>query len=241
MLSLLISCNNSQSQEVVELSDYQTENTLKFSDTLVDVCFEDFIYQFWYDKEFQQMRSKIKGVDVSKLYNFYDYANYFYGSFKEKEEYSKDLTNEKYLSIFKPTENKKTTLSFEKIDGRWFLVKIQDFEFDFGNIENFEAFLYQFSTDSIFQKEHIKFPLKYVYADWEDDYEDKTDYLTEENVFQSNFFENDNLAFFHNNDISNKKQIKIHYRGIDNGILGYFYFEKFNNAWRLIESNDYSM
>jgi len=241
MIVAMASCGGSSNEsDTVEL----VEDSLKSSvDTSVDICFDDFIHNFTCDKEFQSTRNKVGNVDISKLYGChigYEYALYFYNSFNEKEVFNKDLTTEKYLSILNPTESKKTTLYFEKIDGRWFLVKIQDFGFDFNNIVNFEAFIYQFYTDSIFRKEYIKFPLKYVSIDYDNDYEEKTDYL-EDSVYIYNFFEKGRLTFFHNKEIGKKNNIKIQYRGIDNGILGYFYFEKYNNTWRLTENCDYSM
>ena len=212
-------------------------------DTLVDKCFDDFIYKFTCDKEFQLTRNRVD-LDLSKLYEchaVYDYAFYFFNSFNiPDKEFEIDLTNEKYLSILNPTENKKTTLSFKKIGGRWFLTEIKTIKFDFNNVVDFEAFLYQFSIDSVFRKEHIKFPLKYEYADYENDYETKTDYLTEENVFKYDFFSKSNLIFFHSNKISNEKRILIFLRGIDNGWNTLYYFNKFNDTWKLIEESDYS-
>ena len=133
-------------------------------------------------------------------------------------------------------------MSFNKIDGHWFLVDITNFYFDFEDVANFETFIYRFSTDSIFRIEHIKFPLKYGYLDDnKEGYPRKTGYLTEENVFPFDFFDKDEFVFFHSNDINNEKRILIHLRGVENGISAFYYFEKFNDTWILIEYNNYSM
>jgi len=215
------------------------EDTLKsYKDTLIDNCFLDFIYLFTHDKEFQLTRSM---TELYECHAVSEYAFHIFNSFNiPDKEFELDLTNDKYMSILKPTENKKTTLIFRKIDGRWFLSEIKNFDFDFENTENLEAFLYQFSNDSIFRKEHIKFPLKYEHLDYDNDYEIITDYLTEENTFEYNFFNNNNFVFFHSTAICNEKHILIYLRGIDTGWNSRYYFEKFNNVWKLIEENDYS-
>jgi len=234
---ILSGCKNRPANPIELPSDHATE---EFSSD-VDGNFHDFIYQFIFNKEFQLLRN-ITGLNMPKLYyqTFDGFFLHFFNSFNiPDKEFSIDLTNERYLSILKPIEHKKTTLTFKKIDGSWFLAEIKDIEFDFYNVENFEAFLYQFSTDSVFRNGHIKFPLKYGYLD--DDYEKSTNYYTEENVPQYDFFNSSNLMFFHSREIGNEKQILIFLRGIDNGINSYYYFEKFNDTWRLIKDNDYSM
>jgi len=224
----------------------ETEDSLESSkETLaVDEYFEDFITSFRYHGKFRIARCGVVGgigmVNIGKS-PLYDYAFYLYNSHEEPEYYN-DLTNEKYLSILKPTENKKMNLRFDKINGRWFMVEIKNLEFDFNHTANFEAFIYQFSTDSIFRNEHIKFPLKYSFIrDNENGYQEKTDYLTKENVFQYNFFDKGDFVFFYDNENSDESRMLLHMRGYENGISNYYYFEKFDDTWQLIEFIDYSL
>jgi hypothetical protein len=242
---VFVGCKNRSSSSINLSNSYVNEDTAKvYKDTLIDKRFHDFIYEFACDKEFQLVRSMVES-DIPEIYGCiigYDYAEYIFNSFNiPDKEFEIDLRDENYLSIMKPTENKKTTLSFKKIDGQWFLSDIEDFEFDFANTANFEAFLYQFSIDSVFRKEHIKFPLKYEHIDYDGENEIITDYLTEENVFKYNFFNERYFMFFHGAKISNEDNILIFLTGIGYGLHSEYYFEKFNNAWKLIEHNDFSM
>lgn len=213
------------------------------ADTLiVDECFDEFISYFLTNGKFQIVRCGI--IDEAGVLNLFEseVANYIYhfsNSYDKKIETCEDISNEKYLSILNPAENNKTILSFKKINGRWFLVDKNEFEFDYNNVENFEAFFYQFSTDSSFRKRHINYPLKY--SDLDSEYEIKTDYLTSKNELQFDFFDMNTFKYFYDNDFDEKKRVLIWLKGLENGISSYFYFEKFDDEWKLIEYENYSM
>ncbi len=212
-------------------------------DTLiVDECFDEFISYFLTNGKFQIVRCGI--IDEAGVLNLFEseVANYIYhfsNSYDKKIETCEDISNEKYLSILNPAENNKTILSFKKINGRWFLVDKNEFEFDYNNVENFEAFFYQFSTDSSFRNRHINYPLKY--SDLDSEYEIKTDYLTSKNELQFDFFDMNTFKYFYDNDFDEKKRVLIWLKGLENGISSYFYFEKFDDEWKLIEYENYSM
>lgn len=208
----------------------------------VDECFDEFISYFMTNGKFQIVRcGVIDEESILKLFesDFINYTYYFSNSFEKNENCEEDISNEKYLSILNTTENKKIILSFKKIDGRWFLTNRKDLDFDYSNIENFETFFYRFSTDSSFRNKHINYPLKY--SDLDSDYEIKTDYLTSENELQFDFFETNEFRYFYDNDFDYTKRVLIWLKGLENGISSYFYFEKFNDGWKLVEYENYSM
>ena len=213
-------------------------------DTLiVDECFDEFISYFLTNGKFQIVRCGIiDEEEILKLFEsqFVNYIYYFSNSYEKKiENCEEDVSNEKYLSIINTEANKKIILSFKKIEGRWFLIEKKDFDFEYSNIENFEGFFYQFSTDSSFRNKHINYPLKY--SDLDSDYEIKTDYLTSKNKLQFDFFDTNKFKYFYDNDFDYTKRVLVWLKGLENGISSYFYFEKFNDGWKLIEYQNYSM
>lgn len=216
--------------------------TTHSDDTLiVDECFDEFISYFITNGKFQIVRCGVTDeADIVKLFesDFNNYIYYFSNSF-EKNENCEDSSNEKFLSILNTVENKETILSFKKIDGRWFLIEKKDRAFDYKNSENFESFLYLFSTDNSFRNKHINYPLKY--SDLDSEYKIKTDYLTSKNELQFDFFDLNKFKYFYDNDFDDKKRVLIRLKGLENGISAYLYFEKFEDEWKLVEYENYSM
>lgn len=70
-------------------------------------------------------------------------------------------------------ERKVKRYYFERITERWFLeaINIDSISAGKGDEEDFYAFYERFSTDSIFQRERLNDPLKFITADPEDDFE----------------------------------------------------------------------
>lgn len=206
---------------------------------IVDECFDEFISYFLTDGKFQIVRCGLMDEEVLGLFESASYIYHFSNSYQKKIENCEDISNEKYFSILNSAENKKTILNFKKINGRWFLVEKKELEFDYRNVIDFETFIYQFSTDSSFRNNHIHYPLKY--SDLDSEYEIKTSYLTSKNELQFDFFGINTFKYFYDNDFDDKKPVLIWLKGLETGISSYFYFEKFNNEWKLVEYENYSM
>lgn len=234
ILSILISsCNSNQKKSLFPES----------SDSLIvyDKSFYDFIYDFMTDKDFQLSRTKINNWEYNNFFSEYDYTLHFFKSFKiPEDEFEKDFTNTKYLTIIDIKKAKTTVLLFRKVDNNWILNKKSDMDFKPDSSVDFTSFLYNFSTDTTYLKEHIKFPLKYKFADPDKDFADSTLFINESNVTKYNFFDKGKLLFYHDSDFDKGNKILIKLNGIDNGLNSYYYFEKIDNQWFLIEENDYS-
>jgi uncharacterized protein (TIGR02145 family) len=214
----------------------QSDDTL-----MVDECFDEFISNFITDGKFQIVRCGVTDeAAIVKLFesNFPNYIYKFSNSF-EKNEDCEDISNKKYLAVLNTIENKKIILSFKKIDGRWFLVEKEDLTLDYNNSKNFEVFFYRFATNKSFRNKHINYPLKY--SDLDADNQIKTKYLTSKNKLPFNFFNTNKLKYFYENDFNNKNRVLISLKDLENGTSLYFYFEKFNDGWKLIEYEIYSM
>lgn len=109
---------------------------------------------------------------------------------------------------------------------------------------NFNDFIDKFSVDSAFQLSRTKFPLKIKWYDLENDrdsliYRDKSsfemmDFRTKKSTGRYDQWEQKIVI-----DKSNASAT-IEIRGIENGIMVDYLFEKVNGGWMLIEIDDSS-
>lgn len=230
----LIGCSN-RNQENKAIST--NSNTLVANDK----CFFDFIYDFMVDKDFQLSRIRIDRWYYRNYFAEKDYSLHFYQSFNRPEkEFETDLQNTKYMTIIDLKKKLTSNLKFYKENKKWSLIQLEDSDFVTDSVIDFETFLYQFSTDNTFMMNHIRFPLKYTFADPDKDYADTTQYLDSNSNLKFNFFEKSYLMYFHETPKIDGKKIMIFLRGIDNGLNSYYYFEKQEDNWFLIEESDYS-
>lgn len=109
---------------------------------------------------------------------------------------------------------------------------------------SFNDFIDKFSTDSIFQISRIRFPLKTKWYDLDNDrdsviYEDKSgfklmDFRKKKSTAQYGQWEQRIVVD------KNNASATIEIRGIENGIMVDYLFEKINGAWILFEIDDSS-
>ncbi|WP_417352390.1 DUF4348 domain-containing protein [Flavobacterium alkalisoli] len=107
--------------------------------------------------------------------------------------------------------------------------------------ENFDAFFIRFQNDSVFQKNHVKFPLKNTFLD--NDYVNviREDILRDK--YRFNDFENDKTAEDYTVNLKQEKNndtVYYSYRGIDNGIFIDIKFLQINGCWYLVAIEDSS-
>lgn len=104
---------------------------------------------------------------------------------------------------------------------------------------SFVDFFKEFSEDSVFQKEHIKFPLENTYIFDVEDECDSTLYWQKSEWQYINMKDTviDGIEYVHEIDTTNNT-ITIH--GIDTGILIEYYFSKSGNQWMLTKIEDHS-
>jgi len=108
--------------------------------------------------------------------------------------------------------------------------------------KSFESFLTKFNNDSIFQKSRVKFPLPIIEMDGDSFNEihnkiDAKDYrkfdLTSNKVHQQEEGYTQEIKL-------EKKKATIEIRGIENGIMTDYYFEKINEKWMFVGLKDVS-
>jgi hypothetical protein len=109
---------------------------------------------------------------------------------------------------------------------------------------NFNDFIDKFSTDSAFQLSRTKFPLKTKWYDIDND-RDSIIYKKRSDFEMMDFRMTKSLGRYDQWEQKivvdkNNTSAKIEIRGIDNGIIVDYLFEKINDAWMLIEIDDSS-
>jgi hypothetical protein len=133
-----------------------------------------------------------------------------------------------------------TDYLFDKSLEKWKLTGINNSSID-SIVENeFVTFLYQFSQDPDFQKNHMVFPLKATTLEL-----DSISNITssEIGIEEWEFFDFINEIRFLiiiNLPESNENYRHIFLRGIDNGISVEYLFDKINGEWHFIQINDES-
>ena len=109
---------------------------------------------------------------------------------------------------------------------------------------NFNDFIEKFSADSTFQLRRTKFPLKIKWYDLDNDrdsiiYKEKTEFEMMDFRKRKSTGQHDQWAQKIVVD-KNNTSATIEIRGIENGIMVDYLFEKIHDAWMLIEIDDSS-
>jgi hypothetical protein len=226
--------------------DYLRTSTLES-----DTSFLDFFEKFMLDKEFQQSRVLFPFQQYDKIIKSAKewehlpfYANSEYLPSLSSDTVSSlelDLNLEKidlFVLDFQKTLADKFT--FKKVNANWHLQSVTKSTFKSMPDYEFIDFLTKFSTDSLFQINHISFPLHESFVDYETDYKivSSTIELPDWKFWKlTNYLEG--LLLISNIQTDHKYR-NLFFGGIENGIVVKYTFEKVNAIWKLIRIEDYS-
>ena len=105
--------------------------------------------------------------------------------------------------------------------------------------ENFQDFLFQFMTDSIFQIKRTEFPLNYIH--WKNDYPGNqidTARLTKENwdhkwLYMVGFSEVPQIYDNFEMELRTTDRRLLHFAGVETGTNAKYFFETKENKWHL--------
>ncbi|PIB38403.1 DUF4348 domain-containing protein [Maribacter sp. 4G9] len=130
-------------------------------------------------------------------------------------------------------------LSFNPAPEDWHLDKNYKSYISENSDYEFFVFLNNFTLDSIFQKENIRFPLPYFHLDYKNDYE------TLKDTFSVDTWKYINLdkslkELFTLNQNENSDYRPLFLRGIANGVHIKYTFKRLQKQWELIKIEDYS-
>jgi hypothetical protein len=221
----------------------------------------DFYYSFAAEKNFQIERIKFpltvenynKVYKVTKdnwkqdsLFKNLEYITFIYDSHTKKFDYDEKIGNKAAFSWIYPSKREIKNYFFIKETDKWYLTKISVHALDNKNPESFIVFLQKFMSDSIFQKNRVKFPLTYLtYDDSDDESKEITKRLNPDDWNFNTIY--DRLKFMTNfssswdTNIKESDNMLIYIGGVENGIYIRYFFTKNDEKWYLTKMSDESM
>lgn len=218
--------------------------------------FDDFIYNFTTDEEFQQQRIVFPvpyyNLNVSSKIEKEDWKhdelfikNSYYTLFFDTEE-DMELSKESSLTSVQVEWNlmKSRTIKkyyFERIKGAWMLEAINIHAGEKNKNESFLDFFIRFSTDTLFQHTRIREPLTFITTDPDDDFSimETTLDLNQWSAFRPDLPVDDMFYISYGQQNSNQSTHKIvALKGIENGFSNYLYFRRRDNKWQLYKFED---
>jgi hypothetical protein len=257
-LLILTACNSTNSKPKQTSTNLDQEPAIENSiideevENNPDYGFEYFLTNFDFNPEFQKSRISFP-LEFNNKTNvtFIDSLNWkkdpLFTNLEAVTDVSNGLdskiTDEAVFSWIHTKSMESKNYFFKKIDGKWFLVKINlSIDTVESSSENFYTFLSRFCSDSTFQVQRINFPIKVTYLD--EDYEGVTESTTIEKWRYINVYYNcDSIATTYNNfemQFTDTDERILYIKGVENGINAFLKFKRIDNKWMLIESNDSS-
>lgn len=257
---LLLSCSNRQPQtaDKIELSlEEKNEAKKPPLEILEDTSFTDFFDNFmWnWDEKFQVSRVVFpfkkdnKTIQTAKDWKYLPFYT------NNDDGYIPILSSDTLVEVVNTSKVELSILDFkrkitekyyfEKINNKYFLVSSENTSINNAPDAEFIDFLTKFSTDSLFQINHILFPLLFSTLDYAGEFDKVTKKILLEDWKHTNYWiksiEHLNKLMILSNINSDSKYRTIFFRGSGNGIWVVHTFEKINESWKLIKFEDYSM
>lgn len=218
----------------------------------VDELFDDFIFEFAQNKRFQQERiqfplpvidlqndtSMVKKNEWQQEYLFLkqDYYTVLFNNARQIN--LEKSTDREYVTVewLHLVEEYSKSYDFERKKGTWKLTSIRSNPFDDSPLSDFLRFYQRFSTDSIYQSEHIADPFRYTTEDPDDDMERMEGTL---DAGQWQDFRPDLPADILTNvrygqTYRDRNKMILLKRGISNGLMDILIFEKTGDNWKLV-------
>lgn len=257
-LLILTACNSSNSKTKQTPTNLDQEPVIENSiseeevQNSPDYSFDNFLTNFGFDPVFQKSRISFPLEFNNKTrVTYIDSLNWkkdpLFTNLEAITDVSNGLnskiTDEAVFSWIYTRSAESKNYFFKKVDKKWFLVKINLTKDTIENSsEIFYTFLGRFCSDSTFQVQRIKFPIKITYLD--EDYEAVTESTTLEKWRYMNVYYNcDSIATTYNNfemQFADTDERILYIEGVGNGINAFLKFKRIENKWMLIESNDSS-
>lgn len=239
----------------------ETDNPEPFSETpeiIRNESFDDFIYNFATDGDFQRKRVifplpvydqdtplKIEKDDWETDESFAG-INYYTLIFDKEEdmELAVDTSlNSIRIEWIYMIEEKIKKYYFERIKGQWMLEAINLRDLEQEDSKDFIDFFHRFATDSLYQSEHICSPLPFVTIDPDDDFAilestlDPNQWFAFKPVLPDKRLSNINYGQA-NTEKSRTKILEL--KGIGYGFSNILHFIQRNGKWKLCKYEDTS-
>lgn len=257
----LAACTGKKEQPVVQdttvVKDSIESDTLDMGEAeevlpeRADELFDDFIFNFSKDCRVQlcRMVSPLPYVKDGKK-TFIKKKDWEYDPlFFDREFYAVIYDDERDMQLEKDTSLQKVRLeylyldrgvvkryNFRRYKGLWILFDILEEPFREGvDCSDFLTFYEQFATDSVYQREHIHEPLKFVTIDPDDDFNviETTIEVDQWFAFRPKLPQHTLTNVNYGQRYQNEKQKLLSLRGNGNGFNNTLTFEKQDEIWKL--------
>lgn len=223
-----------------------------------DELFDDFMYHFGSDARFQLRRIvfPLKVVDNKDKITFVPKEEWTHDHlFSQQVYYTLIFDNEKDMEIDKDTTINNVQIewtymtkhmtkqyNFERVGGRWMLTYVRKYNIEPTKEENFTDFFYKFANDSLYQREHIQAPLKFITTDPDDDFSvlETTMEVDQWFAFRPQLPKNTLTNINYGQKCKNPNTRILSLKGIGNGFNNTFYFKRRGSEWRLVAFEDMS-
>jgi len=227
-----------------------------------DGVFYDFIASFCQNSRYQKKRIQfpllrtVNGEEqniaekqwrFSKLHFSSDAYTVFFSSFKELElEKSKDV-EKVTVQWFEMEKDKASNYNFEKIDGQWMLMSIDEHSIEQEPNGDFLRFYSAFAADPSFQAEHLAETIVYDGLDPDDDDEFDAHFVKNHKITAASWNENllpilpsqdfSNIDF--GQDLENSAERVVSLEAPGSGFTSRIYFRRSEDTWQLYKIENY--
>lgn len=222
------------------------------SQQLTNESFEQFFLTLMLDENFQKSRVKfpieINGKHIQTaeswqhmpFYRGFQYIPFILTDTVNLFEIA-DKNSKIEFSMIELEEKRNISYKFQVNNKQWFLVSIRDQSIEDALEHEFINFLIKFSKDSVFQTNHINFPVSETYLDMEDDFDDIiTRNISMQDWQHLTILEEDHPLMILPSNTSGTEYRYVKFEGLECGIWVLFTFLKKDNEWELISWEDYS-
>lgn len=152
----------------------------------LDTSFDDFMFAFTHSDRLQSKRivwpltytdvdgetKNLKSLNCSSEFRFLkgDFFTVMYGDRKQVEN-QKSETDDSLVVVERIDlmEDKLRAYEFKLLEGKWKLTSMSDIVFHESDIYDFLTFYARFSSDTLYQQDHVEQPLKVMVLDPEED------------------------------------------------------------------------
>lgn len=264
LLLMFASCGQTKKEEQLaeeaELDSIMNEvaDTLQLFDEVappkaVDELFDDFFFTFASDARFQNQRIRfpLRFKDDNAEIRLTKSEWHEYNRFKQQEFYSVIYERDEDLALQKDTAVHEVNVqwiylqdgyveryNFKRIpQGQWVLFNIEKQEIADTPNADFVDFYSNFVTDSVYQRQSLKYPLT-LHVSESAESEESEDALTPDDWFMMRSdmpFPDDvlvNIDYGQQCSHSVKKNVLM--EGVSNGLFVDFKFEKVDGEWKLV-------
>lgn len=267
LLLFVSACNNASEDrgEVIATDSVYVDSSCYVQDTLqlfeeevlpksADELFNDFFFNYTSDMNFKNQRQAYSldcniGDTVIKIHSSelgaYSelFVDDYYSIIYERNEdlsFQKDTSlNEVIVERIDLDGEQIEQYNFNRIEGKWMLTGVGRNEMDYNPNSDFLDFYKSFSSDSVYRKNCINEPLKFVMLSENDEIEDDIQQLTTDEWMSMSsdlpLPANVMININYGQTIISKNSKLLLVEGVSNGLSLTYRFMKIEGAWNLVE------